>query len=284
MRVRLFILAAIAALALAPVPALAQSSWCESTATDLEPMPNAVNVATAAEHNGKIYVVSGYDDVTDDWTDTVLEYDIAGDTWDTVTSIPTARTEACNTGMIPALGRFCVIGGNTDGVNFSDDVECYDPVGDDWDALDPLPAELTGVYCAVHNNVIYVTGGYNGATSTALYWYDTAAASPSLADRNQPHRRLHVRLRRGHRGFAGRQGRRAFHAGRRDPSQCHALQHRGHELVERRQRRRDDRLPLRRESRSFQRPPPRRAPVSGFHGDGRDPRLLFRHRRVVHRE
>jgi hypothetical protein len=151
---------------------------------DLADMPAGLNLPTAALVEDDIYVVSGYD-VASGWTDAVYRYRIADDVWSTeapgggaLAAIPTARTEACNTGMIAEIGAFCVIGG-ADGVGFTyggptDAVECYDPDANSWSNLEALPVAVTGAYCSVKDGVIYVTGGYSGAFNTALWWYDTA--------------------------------------------------------------------------------------------------------------
>ena len=152
---------------------------------DLADLPVGLSQATAAIDGDDIYVVSGFD-ATAGWTDAVYRYSIEGDVWSTdasgggaLATIPTARTEACNTGMIEGYDQFCVIGGAWGtGMSWggpSDAVECYDPAANTWTALDSLPIALTGVYCAEMDGVIYVTGGYTGSVyNTQLWWLDTA--------------------------------------------------------------------------------------------------------------
>ncbi|MCZ7585149.1 MAG: hypothetical protein M5R36_18470 [Deltaproteobacteria bacterium] len=150
----------------------------------LEDVPAGLNLPTAVLDGNNIYLVSGYDDAIG-WSDAVYRYDIDGDTWSTETegsdpleAIPTPRTESCNTGLIDGFDKFCVIGG-AEGTGFtydgpSDAVECYDPAANSWSSLDPLPTAVTGQYCAVHDGIIYVTGGYTGSVfNTALWWLDT---------------------------------------------------------------------------------------------------------------
>ncbi|MBZ0270971.1 hypothetical protein K8I61_02975 [bacterium] len=173
----LFLAAAVCFLA-------APASASTDLSTAIADGPAGLNLPTAAINGNDVYIVSGYDAAIG-WSDAVYRYLIAEDTWTTdskgvngLEPIPTARTEACNTGMIPGFDQFCVVGGAT-GSGFSyvgptDAVECYDPATNSWDSLDPLPDEVTGVFCAQHGGVIYVTGGYTGsAFNTALWWLDT---------------------------------------------------------------------------------------------------------------
>ena len=173
---RFFTLTLLVALALGLCcPNIGLADFCEVEWTEMAELPIGTNSATAAADGDNVFVVSGYDTTAKAFTDAIHIYSIGDDSWTAGEPIPTARTEACNTAMIDQIGKFCVIGGHIGGNVFTNAVECYDPDEDEWSALDNLPQALAGVFCAVHEDVIYVTGGWNGAThNTALWYLDTA--------------------------------------------------------------------------------------------------------------
>lgn len=156
--------------------ATAFGQHCETEEETMASLPAGLSLHTAANYQDEtIYVVSGYNANISDWDDAVYAYSIADDQWESAPPIPTARAEACNTGMIDGLGQFCVIGGNLTGTP-QVKVECFDIMEDEWKPGPDLPQALTGVYCAVYEDVVYVTGGYTGAGfSNAFYTWDTAA-------------------------------------------------------------------------------------------------------------
>lgn len=179
---------------------VASIAGAESLFEDIADVPANLNLPTAATVGEDIYLVSGWDLATG-WTKKMYRYNIPTDTWSTTTpskaSLPdiyTPRTEACNTGYMEDKDMFCVIGGQEGNgqtpIGPTDAVECYDVQTNSWSTEPSLPVAVAGAYCAVHEGVIYVTGGLmsGSAYNTDLWWFDTNAKIPgwSTASSSRP--------------------------------------------------------------------------------------------------
>lgn len=89
-------------------------------------------------------------------TDEHWIYDPAGDRWDSLAPLPTARNSAAGAvvnGVLYVIGGRTVSDGNTTAV------EVYDPLSDRWAKARPMPKAQAGLAAAVLNGNIYVFGG-----------------------------------------------------------------------------------------------------------------------------
>lgn len=126
-------------------------------------------------HDGT-YLVSGFHP-SGSYPSTIYEYDIAGDSWATLTPNP----YGCGTyGMAyGALGKHYRIGGTDTWPTAVNRVDIYDPVSDTWTAGATAPManmdQIGGVY---NDSLIFMFGGGNwgGLTPhTNVYFYDIYA-------------------------------------------------------------------------------------------------------------
>jgi Galactose oxidase, central domain len=167
----------------ATTPALAQ--YCAPASGDLASMPAALSGASATLFNtngpatDQFIIVGGYNPATEEASNAVYRYDVATNSWSTGAPMPTARYGACTSGYMPQTGTICYMGGriNPGDQIFTDVVECYDPVANNWSTYPPLPHRMGGSACSNWNGIIYVAGGWdwwNDYTNTELYWLDTA--------------------------------------------------------------------------------------------------------------
>lgn len=97
---------------------------------------------------------------------TVERYDVATDTWSTVASLPSARSDLA---AVAHGGKIYAFGGCTDFVTVVDDVDVYDPTTDTWStAPADLPTARAAFYgAAARGGSVYVIGGWNGAAQVA---------------------------------------------------------------------------------------------------------------------
>ena len=133
------------------------NTWISKT-----PLPtNQQSFAVAADKN-KIYVsggCSGFDQKTGypiNCTGVNEVYNPNADTWETKTSMPTARAEMQ---AITVNDKIYVISGTLSDGSVSNVTEVYDPSSDSWSSAAPIPTPV-GLYAStVVNNKIYVEGG-----------------------------------------------------------------------------------------------------------------------------
>ena len=155
-------------------------TWEYNPATDswkaLAPMPTARTAPTAAEFNGKIYVIGGNSvqaglklaPMTNAIPQRSLSvnevYDPASNKWETRREMPTARNHVA-VGVVN--GKMYVIGGRIGGANLASTfnvglVEVYDPVANAWGAKRAsMPVTRTGIGWATYQGKIFVAGGEN---------------------------------------------------------------------------------------------------------------------------
>ncbi len=132
----------------------------DSSFTLKAPMPGLRCGAAVAEWEGKIYLFGGYADAFGGIvTNSVLEYDIIGNAWSTLSNaMPTARAYASAT--VLGNGKIHVMGGGTGVVTGTNAVEVFDAAGGNW--LPPAPSLLkprAGHVSFEIDNFIYVMGG-----------------------------------------------------------------------------------------------------------------------------
>ena len=134
----------------------------------------------AARIGTKVYLAGGFDNNYQPKADLNI-YDLVNDTWSTGPALPVALHHI---GMVAYNGKAYVFGGVTHGIdnnpwNGSRYVFAYDPAGEKWTALKPLPFATMAAGVAVHGAKIFVFGG---ADTTAkdqnrTQEYDPAADS-----------------------------------------------------------------------------------------------------------
>ena len=109
-------------------------------------MPTARGALFVTEHEGKLYVIGGYDRTAN--TSVVEVYDPARNVWTTGASLPTPRDHLATATV---AGKVYAIGGRIDG-DYSRNlavVERYDPPTDRWTRVSNLPTARSGITTAV---------------------------------------------------------------------------------------------------------------------------------------
>jgi N-acetylneuraminic acid mutarotase len=153
------------------------NSWEYDTTNDswkaLAPMPTSRGAGVAALVGGKVYVIGGASvhpgaelvGLTPTGPhrslDTNEAYDIAKNTWETRSPMPTARNHMA-VGVVN--GKIYVLGGRVGSVfvlaSGTDIVEEYDPATDGWGyAKARMPTPRSGLTFATYAGKIYVVGG-----------------------------------------------------------------------------------------------------------------------------
>lgn len=109
----------------------------------MAPMPTPLRVAASVILNQKLYVAGGSLE-NGEWTNTLLIYDIATNTWKT--GSPMLEKKECE--LLPWQGGLLAVGG-FDGEKAVTGVQSYDIATDTWKALPPLPAPTSAHHGAV---------------------------------------------------------------------------------------------------------------------------------------
>lgn len=122
-------------------------------------LPSGRNHMGDAVLDGKLYAIGGQ--VTQENTGaqgTVYRWNPATDTWTTVASLPRARSHIAGATFIMG-DRIIVMGGiAATGRNVSD-VTAYNPGSNSWQALTPLPVNISsGIGGHIGNQIFYTTG------------------------------------------------------------------------------------------------------------------------------
>ncbi|HVX12138.1 MAG TPA: NF038129 family PEP-CTERM protein [Pirellulales bacterium] len=124
--------------------------------------------AVSEGKDGRIYVLGGYDFLTDSVTGQAEAYDPATDAWSTLAPMPTPVYDAVAT--TGPDGRIYLLGG-TDGTSNQPTtlVEVYDPSNNAWTTASAMPTPLYGAAATAGlDGRIYVFGGY-GAGRVEVY-------------------------------------------------------------------------------------------------------------------
>lgn len=118
------------------------------------PMPTPVYSHSTTLHNGKLYVIGGYQ-LSSDVCDKVQIYDIASDTWTYKTEIP--EVVADHTATL-YRGKIYIIGGNST-IKSTAAVYIYDIAGDTWESGNNMRVGVSGHNTMLYNYRFYITGG-----------------------------------------------------------------------------------------------------------------------------
>lgn len=117
-----------------------------------------LNAPAAAYLNGKIYLIGGFNTVTNIPTPVVLVYDIASGKWGYAAPLPAPRgghAAVVMDGIIHVLG-----GGNAQETIADHDM--YDPASDTWKPLAPLRRAVGSPAAVVFEGKLYAIGGRSG--------------------------------------------------------------------------------------------------------------------------
>ncbi len=129
--------------------------------TTLAPMPTARAAAGAAVVGNALYVIGGRTGISPGGglaLAVVERYDIDADTWTTVASLPTPRSDMA---VVTSGGKIYVFGGwnHVTATGVINNVDVYDPVKDTWTALNAMPQARYVHMAARVGNQAYVFGG-----------------------------------------------------------------------------------------------------------------------------
>ncbi len=162
-RLRFFVIAAVAALAVFGIPAVAhaQGTWTQlASIPDPAGIENGFTEGATVSGVGDIMVVAaGYDGVTGDTNLTRL-YDIFTNTWSFGARAPVVAAEPAY-GDTSHAGKIYVIGGRTGGSG--NKVQQYDVDTDTWTLKADMPTARAAAATAVIGHAIYVMGGRTGS-------------------------------------------------------------------------------------------------------------------------
>lgn len=144
------------------------------------PLPTPRAGLAAAELNGKLYVLGGYNGVHT-YENTLEEYDPTTNRWTSRAPMPTARW---GLGLAAIGGKLYAIGGSRTAGQVGT-LEVYDPATDTWTTKTPMPTVRLSPGVAVVNGVLYVIGGWvnNGGPNTHLGRLSTVEAYDPATDR-----------------------------------------------------------------------------------------------------
>ena len=152
---------------------------------DVALLPDAgLNAPAAVALDGRIYVIGGFETVTNVPTSRVRVFTPATGQWREVAPLPAPRG-----GHAAAVldGRIHVIGGGNSQRTLADH-DVYDPVADRWTAATPLPRAEGSPAAVTWNGRLYAIGGRSGERDFgAVDIYDPATrawiAGPALSPR-----------------------------------------------------------------------------------------------------
>ena len=146
-------------------------------------LPTPRTGLAAAELNGKLYVLGGYNtiDRSTHYENTLEEYDPTTNQWTRRSPMPTARY---GLGLAAIGGRLYAVGGSTNGGQVGT-LEVYDPATDTWTTKAPMPTVRVHSGVAVVNGVLYVIGGWvnDGGLNSHLGRLSTVEAYDPATDR-----------------------------------------------------------------------------------------------------
>lgn len=127
---------------------------------DVATLPgHGVNAPAAALVRDRIYLIGGFDTVTNVPVATVRVYDTATRAWSEAAPLPAPRGGHAAVVMEDGIH---VIGGGNDRTTLADH-DVYDPQADRWHALPPLPRAEGSPAAATMNGKLYAVGGRSGA-------------------------------------------------------------------------------------------------------------------------
>ncbi|WP_181421971.1 Kelch repeat-containing protein [Halomonas sp. LBP4] len=127
----------------------------------LTELPRGVNHAGFEYHDGRLYVIAGFDEASFTPTDAFHIYDIDADQWRQGPVVPTPRG-ALATAVLD--GRIHAIGGTTHGREDVGVHEVYDPQSDLWSQLAAMPTPRNHHRAAAIDGRIVVLAGRDDST------------------------------------------------------------------------------------------------------------------------
>jgi N-acetylneuraminic acid mutarotase len=143
-----------------------------------------LNAPAAVALNGRIYLIGGFETVTNVPTDRVHVYDPATRTWSEAAPLPAPRGGHA---AVVLDGRIHVLGGGNSRSTIADH-SVYDPATDTWSALAPLPRAEGSPAAVAFGGRLYAIGGRSGPTDFgAVDVFDPAtrgwSAGPAIEPR-----------------------------------------------------------------------------------------------------
>ena len=165
-------------------PVLAVERFDGSAWRDVTTLPGrGVNAPAAAVVRDRIYLIGGFDTVSNVPVATVRVYDTLTGAWREAAPLPAPR--GGHAAVVMADGIH-VIGGGNDRTTLADH-DVYDPITDAWHALPPLPRAEGSPAAAVLNGRLYAVGGRSGpADFGAVDVYDSARRAWSAGPEIDP--------------------------------------------------------------------------------------------------
>jgi hypothetical protein len=129
--------------------------------TSAAPLPVGRNHGGGAATGGLFYAVAGRHDWNERAGDVanVDAFDPATGAWSARAPIPSARSEIGASTSTLVDGRILVVGGSLPDIIPSDEVFLYDPAGDTWSTLPPLPEKRKGAVARQVGTRVVVTTG-----------------------------------------------------------------------------------------------------------------------------
>jgi N-acetylneuraminic acid mutarotase len=121
-------------------------------------LPLALNHATAASVNDRLYVIGGHPPSGPEAVDAVFAYDPGADRWEPRAPMPTARGSLA---VAVVDGKIYAAGGSPD--PRERDFAVYDPAADSWTVLPPMPTPRNHLAAAAANGRFYAVGGRSGS-------------------------------------------------------------------------------------------------------------------------
>ena len=162
-----------------PVERFDGAAWTVETALPGE----GLNAPAAAVVNGRIYLIGGFNTVTNVPSAGVLVYDPATRSWSDAAPLPTPRGGHA---AVVLDGRIHVIGGGNSRSTIADHDE-YDPVTTSWIARAPLPRAEGSPAAVVVNGRLWSIGGRSGPSDFGFVdVYDPATDRWSAAPAIEP--------------------------------------------------------------------------------------------------
>jgi hypothetical protein len=163
-----------------PVERFDGTTWSEETT-----LPGSgLNAPAAVALNGRIYLIGGFNTITNVPTDLVRVYDIATRTWSLAAPLPAPRGGHA---AIVMDGKIHVLGGGNARSTLADH-DIYDPATNRWTTLAPLPRSEGSPAAALFHGKLYAIGGRSGLSdfgNVDIYdpATDTWSAGPAVPPR-----------------------------------------------------------------------------------------------------
>ena len=152
------------------------------TTESMLPAPG-LNAPAAVALDGRIYLIGGFETVTNVPTDRVHVYDPATRTWTDACPLPAPRGGHA---AVVLNGRIHVLGGGNSRSTIADH-SVYDPATDTWSDLAPLPRAEGSPAAVAFGGKLYAIGGRSGATDFgAVDIYDPATGTWSAGPAIEP--------------------------------------------------------------------------------------------------